>query len=170
MENQRDIILQLKEVRKEKNLSLQNIMDMMQKNGDYISKATLSRILAEGSENTKFKYNETIRPIAKALLDIEHIEDEDTLDIKTMKLLLKYKIDKIKDLESQLVELKAQLSLSQEKFNERIEKERSRHERSIDFLKHQIDLKDKRMDFKDEQNRVLLEQLLSKCNGCRQTG
>lgn len=167
MENQREIILQLKEVRKEKNLSLQNIMDMMQKNGDYISKATLSRILAEGSENAKFKYNETIRPIAKALLDIEHIEDEDTLDIKTMKLLLKYKIDKIKDLELQVSTLKDQLLLTQNKFNEKLEKERARQQRSIDFLTHQIDLKDKRMDFKDEQNRVLLEQLLAKCNGCK---
>lgn len=90
MTNVKDIIIELKEVREAKGLSFGDILDLMEKNGDYISKSTLSRVFAEGSESNSFKYDETIRPIAKALLDIENIEDDDNMDVKAMKSLLKY--------------------------------------------------------------------------------
>lgn len=88
----KDIIVKLKAVREEKGLSYSDILDLMEKNGDYLAKSTLSRVFAEGSEEQSFKYEETIRPIAKALLDIETIEDTDDLDTQAMKILLTYKI------------------------------------------------------------------------------
>ena len=50
MTNTKDIIVKLKEVRDEKGLSYTDILDLMEKNGDYLSKSTLSRVFAEGSE------------------------------------------------------------------------------------------------------------------------
>lgn len=154
MTNSKDVILKLKEVREEKGLSFNDIIKLMEDNGDYISKSTISRVFADGSEENSFRYEETIRPIAKALLDIEAIEDDDNTDVRAMKSLLKYKIDRIEELEKQVEHLQSSLNAEKVKYHEKLEKEREQHQRSIEFLKNQIDLKDKRMD-------MLLEHILN---------
>ena len=146
MTNTKDIIMKLKEVREEKGYSYNDILDLMEKNGDYLAKSTISRVFAEGSEEMSFRYEETIRPIAKALLDIENIEDDDNMDIKAMKSLLKYKIQRIEELERQIEHLQSALDKEKIKSHEKLEAERERSNRSIEFLKNQVDLKDKRMD------------------------
>ena len=85
MTNTKDIIIQLKKVREERGLSFNDILQMMENNGDYLSKSTLSRVFADGSEENSFKYEETIRPIANALLDIDEIEDDDNVDTVAIK-------------------------------------------------------------------------------------
>lgn len=146
MTNSRDVILKLKEVREEKGLSYADILDLMEQNGDFVSKSTLSRVFAEGSEDIKFRYEDTIRPIANALLDIENIEEDDDMDVRAMKSLLKYKIQRIEELEQQIEHLEAALDKEKLKYHEKLDKERERSRRSIEFLKEQISLKDKRMD------------------------
>ena len=157
-----EIILRIKAKRDEDNLSYDDINELIEKNGDYpLSKSTLSRVFAEGSEEQRFSYEDTIRPLAKALLDIENIEEDDTDDVKTLKALLKLKMQRIKELESELAQ-------AENKYHEKIDKERDRYNKSIDFLKEQVAYKDKRMDFlldairaKDELHNKLLEQILS---------
>lgn len=139
MNNSKELILKLKAVKEEKGLSLNNIVELVEKNGDFISRSSIQRVFADGSEDTTFRYDETIRPIAKALLDIENIEEDDTLDTQTMKTLLKYKIDRINELEQLLDKEKI-------KSHEKLDKEREQSRRSIEFLKKQIELKDKRID------------------------
>lgn len=172
MTNTKDIIIKLKEVREEKKLSFQDIINLMEQNGDYIAKSTLSRVFSDGSEELHFKYEETIRPIANALLDIDHIEDDDVLDVIAMKTLLQYKDRRIKELEKQIHELETQISKEKNKYHEKLEKERDQHQRSVEFLKNQIDLKDKRMDqlleavfTKDLQQQELLSKFL--CCPCK---
>ena len=156
------IILRIKEKRDEQSLSYDDINELIQKNGDYpLSKSTLSRIFAEGSEEQRFSYEDTIRPLAKALLDIENIEEDDTDDVKTLKALLKLKMQRIKELE-------AELAQAENKYHDKIDKERERYNKSIDFLKEQVAYKDKRMDLlldavrsKDELHNKMLEQILS---------
>lgn len=177
MADQRDIILQLKAVKEEKKLSIQKILDLIESNGDSLSKTTVARVFADGSENINFRYSDTIRPIAKALLDIENIEDDDTLDIRTMKTLLKFKAEKIATLEDQhtkavsqykeqISKLESQLAAEQHKYHEKLEKERSQYSKRIEFLMKQIDLKDKRMDQKDYRFDKLFDQFLSRCQNC----
>ena len=91
MTNTRDIIIKLKKVRDEKSLSYNDIINLMEKNNDFVSKSTIQRVFADGSEEMSFRYEETIKPIANALLDISNIEDDDSMDIQAMKSLLKYK-------------------------------------------------------------------------------
>lgn len=146
MTNTKDIIMKLKEVREEKGLSYNDILMLINKNGDYLSKSTISRVFSEGSEDSSFRYEETIRPIAKALLDIENIEDDDNMDVQAMKSLLKYKIQRIEELEQQIEQLKAEMDREKVKFHEKMDKERAQWAKSIDFLKEQVSLKDKRMD------------------------
>lgn len=167
MTNSRDIIIQLKEVKEEKNLSFTDIMKLMEKNGDYLSKSTLSRVFAEGSEEIKFRYEDTIRPIANALLDIENIEDDDDMDIRAMKSLLKFKMQRIEELEQEIEHLRASLNKEKVKYHEKLEKDREQSRRSIEFLKDQISLKDKRMDqlleavfAKDQQHKELLNTII----------
>jgi transcriptional regulator with XRE-family HTH domain len=139
MTNTKDVILKLKEVRDEKQLSYGDILELMEKNGDYLSKSTISRVFQDGSEDQSFRYEETIRPIAKALLDIETIEEDDTTDIKAMKSLLKLKIARIEELE-------ALLENEKHKYHEKLAKESKHFQDSLSFMTNQIALKDKRID------------------------
>ena len=157
-----EIIIRLKEKRDEQNLSYDDINRLIEKNGDYpLSKSTLSRVFKEGSEDERFDYEDTIRPLAKALLDIENIEETDTEDVKTLKYLLKLKMQRITELESELAKEK-------NKYHEKLDKEREQFHKSLDFLKEQVAYKDKRMDLlldavrsKDELHNKMLEQILS---------
>jgi len=167
-----EIIIKLKQVREQKGLSYGDILNLLEKNGDFLSKSTLSRIFQEGSENLSFRYEETIRPIAKALLDIETIEADDNLDVQVMKTLLQYKIQRIEELEWQLDHINSLFETERSKMNEKLEQERSRWSKTIDFLKEQIALKDQRMDLllkavqeKDTRYEALLEFVLSKKEG-----
>ena len=162
MNNSKEIILKLKEVRLEKELSLNDIVDLVEKNGDYVSRSSVQRVFADGSENVTFKYDETIRPIANALLDIDRIETEDDLDTQALKILLQYKNQRIQELEQQLDKEKL-------KYHEKLEKERDQSRKSIEFLKEQVAYKDKRMDLllesvdkKDKR----LEELITHIMNC----
>ena len=157
MNKTKDLIIKLKAVKEEKGLSLNKIADLVEQNGDFISRSSIQRVFADGSEDSSFRYEDTIRPIAKALLDIENIEDDDSLDTATLKTILKYKMQRIEDLEVQIEKLVAELDKEKVKRHEKIDDIRNEYEKKIDFLKDQITLKDKRMD-------LLLEALLRKEN------
>ena len=169
-----DIIIKLKQVREQKGLSYGDILNLLEKNGDFLSKSTLSRIFQEGSENLSFRYEETIRPIAKALLDIETIEADDNLDVQVMKTLLQYKIQRIEELEWQIEHLEALYNKEKAQIYEKMEAERKIWNKSIEFLKEQISIKDKWINYlfqsaqsKDLQQMELMQKVLS-CP-CRNT-
>lgn len=157
----RELIIKLKEVRNEKNLSYTAIEQLMAKNGDSLSRSTISSVFTDGSEDDNFDYEYTIRPIVKALLDTENIEDSDNLDVQAMKILLKVKMGKIQELE-------AELNKEKVKHNEHVDQISEQHNKRVDFLMNQIELKDKRIDFlldanqkKDELNLRMTEQILN---------
>ena len=167
MTNTKDIIIKLKDVRDEKGLSYNDILSLLEKNGDYLAKSTIARVFSEGSEDLSFRYEETIRPIANALLDIETIEDTDDMDVKAMKSLLKYKIQRIEELERQIEHLT--LALANEKVSalEQIAKVKEEYQAKIDFRDNQIVLKDNRIDFLMQEGKAMLDRILkcSKCEG-----
>ena len=169
MTDTRNIILKLKEVRNEKNLSLNDIVDLT--NG-MVSKSTIQRVFSEDSENTSFRYNDTIRPLVKAMLDVEEFEESDDMDTRALKSLLKLKIQRIEELEKQISDLRMLVSEEKNKSHEKLEKERLQFERHIRLLEEQIALKDKRMDEmkaqfnkKDENYTELVNRLLN-CHCC----
>lgn len=170
MTNTREVILTLKEVRKEKNLSFDKILDLMKENGDFLSKSTLSRVFAKGSEDKTFRYDDTIRPIAKALLDIETIEQDDDVDTQAYKSILKLKKDLLVEYEGQIKQLKEEIQevtrREKDKYHERMEKETAHFQKNLDFLNHQVELKDHRIDHLLDANQKLLDQLLM-CSECK---
>lgn len=162
MINTKEIILKLKQAKAEKNLSNNDIVDLT---NHYVSLSSVQRVFADGSENSSFRYEDTIRPLVKALLDVDVIEDSDDMDTKALKSLLKLKIQRIEELENQLKEEKI-------KSHEKMDKERKQYEAHIKLLDEQIAIKDKRMDEmcerfnrKDIQYTELVNRLLN-CHCC----
>ena len=139
-----EVILRLKEIKKETELTLPRIMDMIEANGDYISMTTLRRVFAPGSEHeAKFSYDRTIQPIARALL----FQDAPgglsmQAEIEGLKAVIWLKDEEIAILQKQMETIREQL------------------ERRVTFLLDQIAKKDKRMDEKDEIIRQLMEKVL----------
>lgn len=160
MTNTREIILKLKKVKIEKGLSLDKILELMQENNDYLAKSTLSRVFADGSEDKTFRYEETIRPIAKVLLDMETIEPDDNTDVQALKSIIRYKSRLIDELEKQLENEKI-------KSLQDMENLRKQFESDTELLRKQIDYKDIRMDKLMDSNMekdALIKKLLDEKN------
>ena len=163
MTNTRDVILKLKKVKKEKGLSLDKILVLMEKDGQYLSKSTISRVFADGSEDKSFRYEETLMPIANALLDIETIEDDDDADTQAFKSILKLKMSVIDENSKKITELQELLKETADKeklkYHEKLQAEKDKFQKSLDFAMHQIALKDKRIDQLMDAN-IQLQKLL----------
>ena len=164
----KEVILALKKVKEERQLSLDKILEIMESTepSTAVSKTTLARVFRDGSENQIFKYEGTLRPIANALLDIENYETGDDNATHLYKSILKLKKDIIIELEGNAGKEKA-------KYHEKLAKETEKFQKSIEFLREQVELKDKRIDQLMDQNIQLLNQLLScpyhkNCQGAKE--
>ena len=169
MNSMKEIIMELRQVRIEKGLSYGDISDLLEQNGDHVSKSTISRIFSEGSTDTNFSYDEIIRPIANVLLDIDKPEDEDDIDTKTYKSLLKFKSKRIEELEAQIETIKAENAEKLVELHEKMDMERAQWSRSIEFLKEQINYKDKRIDFLLDMNLdkdAQIKEFIKKLQNC----
>ena len=69
----KDLILELKEAKTNNEVTYPRIMERIEANGKYVSLTTLRRVFAEGSElnASSFSYENTLMPIADALLPVE---------------------------------------------------------------------------------------------------
>lgn len=164
MTNVKDVILKLREVQKEKKLSYDKILSMMEDDGEFTSKSTLSRLFGNNWESYSFDYERTILPIANVLLDIDTIEENDNVDTQAYKSILKLKREIIESLEEKVKTVESE---EKAKYHEKMAKETEKFQNTIDFMSHQIDLKDKRIDLLMEandrlsiMNNKMLEQFL----------
>ena len=150
LSNTADLILRLKEVKSQRNLTIPAIRDTLEKTGEFVSETTLRRVFAEDSEkNDSFDYNRTILPVARALLFTS--DDEDDASIRSendaLKALVLVKTEKIQDLRDQIQKMRAQ-----------VDELKAESERRTAFLMAQIAKKDERMDRKD----AIIQQLMAK--------
>lgn len=169
--NTKEIIEKLKHVKREQNLSITDIENLLEANNEHLSRSTISRVFSSDDTQT-FRYSETIRPLVRVLLDVDTIEENDDEDTKVLKSLLQLKIQRIEELEAQITDLRLLLSEEKVKSHEKMEKERKQYEKHIDLLNEQISIKDKRMDAqaerfnrKDEQYTELVNRMLD-CHCC----
>lgn len=147
-----DIISRLKKIREENDLSYKKIVDMVEKNGEYVSLSTVRRVFEDGSEAYGYQYDNTLRPIADAVLGVygepDGIEDDDDT-VEALRAVIRYKNERLKELESRLKQTEESYS------------------RRLDFVKEQIALKDSRIDRRDSMIEKLLDTLLIfKQRGC----
>ena len=153
MTKTKDIIIKLKKVKEERNLSLDKIVFLMEESGYYLSKSTIGRVFEKGSEDKTFRYEDTIIPLANVLLDVDNIESDDDDDTRAYKAMLKIKKDIIE-------ELRAELDQEKIKYGEKLAEETEKFQRSLAFATHQIDLKDKRIDQLMHDNSKLVNHIL----------
>lgn len=138
-----EIITKLKKVREENGLSFQKIVELVEQNGGNVSLSTVKRVFEDGSESYGFQYENTLKPIADAVLGIYTESAAATPDeADALKAIIDYKSDKI-------TELTAQLERTEESYCRR-----------LDFLKDQIALKDKRIDRRDDMIERLLDRIM----------
>lgn len=137
----RELILELKKARKEKDITLPRLSEMLKAQKKDVAMTTLKRVFKEGSEdNDSFKYASTLKPIAELLLDEENDgTSPNDLEVIRLQSELKVKEDTIATLNNQIDSLIAQIELL-----------RAEDAKQIEFLHEQIKLKDKRMDTKDD--------------------
>ena len=148
-----EIISKLKKVREENGLSYQKIVELVEKNGEAVSLSTVKRVFEEGSESYGFQYENTLKPIADAVLGIYESSDTVTPDeADALKAIIDYKSDRIAELQAQ------------------IERTEESYRRRLDFLKDQIALKDKRIDRRDDMIEKLLDTIMDIQKNRKQDG
>lgn len=147
-----DIISRLKKIREENDLSYKKIVDMVEKNGEYVSLSTVRRVFEDGSEAYGYQYDNTLRPIADAVLGVYGEPDgidDDNDTVEALRAVIRYKNERLKELES------------------RLKQTEESYRRRLDFVKEQIALKDSRIDRRDSMIEKLLDTLLIfKQRGC----
>lgn len=165
MTDTKELIANLKNVKQSKGLSINDIVELT---GNLVSKTTVQRVFADGSEEISFRYEETLRPIANALLDVETISETDNPEILAMKSLLKYKSNLIEEMEERIKELNIAHDKEKLEYLEKINDLQNTYSERLDFANHQIELKDKRMDQlleavfeKDKMQKELLNKILN---------
>ena len=66
-----ELMEKLREARKAKNLSYQDIVDITEANGEAVSPSTVRRIFQEEAKLEDFRYHQTVRPIIRAVLGMD---------------------------------------------------------------------------------------------------
>lgn len=144
-----EIIRNLKRVRQENGLSISEIVNLCEKNGEAVSETTVKKVFADGSEAFGFNYENTLKPIINALLG----GHEETAETDMMISVAQFKEAKIQALEAQLA------------------RQEDSYKRRIEFLMKQIEIKDVRLDKRDEMISKLIDSIInsSLCGGdkCR---
>ena len=141
-----ELIKQLKEIKANNEITYPRIMERMEKNGKFVSLTTLRRVFAAGSEDNaqNFNYENTLLPIAEALLNVEDLPTPNdspfAKEIDGLKAVIHCQNEEI----ARLHEMKEHL------------------ENRITFLLEQIEKKDRRMDEKDETIRQLMDKYILK--------
>ncbi len=149
-----EIILQLKQIRKERDLSVQDIHNLVIASGGYISISSVKRVFSEGSEKLGFRYQDTIQPIVRALLSVneETPENNDVSasEIDALKNVILLKDSIIRELRNENEALSAKNEPRDAETRAQFEELRAENQRKIEHLKSQIQFMEKQLLTKDE--------------------
>ena len=141
-ERLKEIILQLKQIKYDRELSAQDIRNMVEGAGGYTSLSTIRRVFAEGSENQNFRYQDTIQPIARALIGInEESEPLDATQADALKNIALLKDSMIQNLQDENSALSARVEhLS------RVEQQLAEEQRKVAYLLDQVERQNRMID------------------------
>lgn len=150
-------IRKIKKIKAEQCLSIAQIMDMMEKRGQFVSERTLKKVFADGSEEQNFRYQDSIAPIADVLLDI--YDDSAGLDdIESMRRIIK---EKNKYIEFLMIKLDENESAS-ERQDKIYDDRKAAYERTISSLESQLHRLHEQVDRDYQMISQLLAALLEK--------
>lgn len=144
LQNTKDLVIALKHAKEAKSISIAQIMATMEERNQSISRTTLNRLFADGSEdNDSFSYSATLKPLAELLLEEGDEQDANDLCsqlINDLRADIRVKNEIIKKMESEVIVLKEQ----------------------IEILQKQLDIENRRMDESNALARRLIDRLDTK--------
>ena len=109
-ERLKEIIIQLKQIKYERDLSMQDIHDMVRAAGFATSQSSIRRVFSEGSEEQNFRYQDTIQPIAQVLIGVhEEAEPLNAAEADALKNIALLKDSMIEELQRENEQLKARV-------------------------------------------------------------
>ena len=177
------LIDSIRKVYDEKGLTIGKVEQLFIEKGKEgaVAHTTIGRFFSKEKRNEyNFHYEDTIRPLAELLLDIDTIENTDDTETQAMKSFVKVKRNKIEELELALAKEKKKRHDIIDKYEHDILKLREQHELDTKLLREQVAYKDKRLDqfigamfTKDKKIDDLSEQIrqmtqkLIDCENCR---
>lgn len=143
-EENKKVILKLKEVRSQKNLTYQDIVDACEAQNESVSLSTVRRIFAKGSEDGPDYRTYTINAIFHAVVGTEDMTlteaeqaaltdpgKEAVTENAALKAVVEMKDATISDLNQQIEELKAEKASLEARFSELT----IRHETAVDMFR-----------------------------------
>jgi DNA-binding transcriptional MerR regulator len=145
----KDTVERIRKVKKEKDMTISDILDLLEKKNYFLSEATLKRVFSENNDPSSFKYRDTIVPLADVLLDF-YEDQSGTEELTALKSMIRDKNMTISILIAKNEEIRADF------------------EKRIAHLQKQIDRLEKNLDFREkvvEQKDKVIEKLINKVIG-----
>ena len=147
----RNTIHRLKEIKEEQQLSISQIIDMLEKRGLYVSEPTLKKLFAKGSEEKNFRYQDSIAPVADVLLDI-YGDKSGLEDVASLKQIIREKNRYIELLVCKLEEIVEDTEDRKKLYEDR----KQAYEKTIESLEAQVERLNRQIDKKD----MIVEKLM----------
>lgn len=148
----RKTIKRLKQIKQEQGLSIPQIMDLMEKQGKFVSEATLKKLFSDGSEEKPFRYQDSIAPVADVLLDI-YGDSSGLDDTESLRQFIREKNKLIELLVIKVEELGEEAKNREKLYEDR----KAAYEKTINSLELQVHRLHEQVDRKD----IMLERLLN---------
>lgn len=145
-------IKRLKQIKQEQGLSISQIMDLMEKQGKFVSESTLKKVFADGSEDKPFRYQDSIAPVADVLLNI-YGDTSGLDDAESLRQIIREKNKLIELLMIKVEELGEEAKARDSLYADR----KSAFEKTIEALELQVHRLHEQVDRKD----IMLEQLVN---------
>lgn len=145
-ERLREIILQLKQIKEERELSCGEIHKMIKASGEDISLATVKRVFNDGSEEQGFRYNDSIRPIVQVLLSVKEETPLNDTEVDTLKNVVLLKDGMINELNATVRALEEKLNEAMTKYED-CRESRTVLREEVAFLREQIRGKDEHIKY-----------------------
>lgn len=143
-------IERLKRVKKEQELSISKIMDMLSSKGYYLSEPTLKKVFSENSDTYNFKYRDTIAPLADVLLDLYGDATSETASDEVKHLIRE---------KNKMIEI---LLYKNEEQKADYEKRIAHLKKQVDRLEGNLDFRERMIDNKDNTINKLLDSITHK--------
>ena len=143
-------IERLKRVKKEQELSISKIMDMLSTKGYYLSEPTLKKVFSENSDTYNFKYRDTIAPLADVLLDLYGDATSETASDEVKQLIRE---------KNKMIEI---LLYKNEEQKADYERRIAHLKKQVDRLEGNLDFRERMIDNKDNTINKLLDSISHK--------
>lgn len=153
-ESIKKIIRQLKALKDMKGLTIDDIVDTLDKNNSHLARSTVAKIFAEGSEESGYQ-TETIRMIADVMLDVYQDSPGDDPEIRGLKTTIQLQNILLDRLKEQLEEERKAAAAA-------VEAEKHNNAHRLEFLRERIRVQDHRIDQKDRMIAIMMIALLKK--------